>query len=254
MSDRIEPLGPSGPQSDPADLLAAEGIAPGQVSAMPDGRPRVMGVMVGSADGRAVVEGHAGGLSGPADRTHYRSLRTAADACLVGPSTLLIENYSTLLDDHQSERREGLGLPPEPLLVTISRSLDPRLAELRIFNIPGRPVRLYTESTEEFPPCSGDIEIVRVGEGDLTPAHCIDDLGSLGVSMLLCEGGPHMLGALFAAGLVDDLFLTVSPRIVAGTGVNVVEAPTFDPPIEMELVSAGRGEQGHLFLHYAIGA
>lgn len=253
MSDRIEPLGPSGPQSDPADLLAAEGIAPGQVSAMPDGRPRVMGVMVGSADGRAVVDGHAGGLSGPADRTHYRSLRTAADACLVGPSTLVIENYSTLLDDHQRERREALGLSPEPLLVTISRGLDPRLAELEIFNIPGRPVRLYTESSDDFPECRGEVEIVRVGEGELTPAHCVDDLASLRLGMLLCEGGPHLLGAFFAAGLVDDLFLTVSPRVVGGTGVNVVEAPTFDPPVEMELLSVGRAE-GLLFLHYAINS
>ena len=251
MSDRIEPLGPSGPGTDPAELLAAEGIAPGQLADKPDGRPRVMGVMVGSADGRAVVAGHAGGLSSPADRTHYRSLRTAADACLVGPSTLVIERYSTLLDDHQRERRESLGLSPEPLLATISRSLDPRLAELEIFNIPGRPVRVYTESAEEFPACKGDVEIVRFAEGALGPAACLADLGEAGASMVLCEGGPSLLGAFFAAKLVDDLFLTVSPQVVGGNGINVVEAPTFDPPVGMELLSAGRGGS-HLFLHYAV--
>lgn len=252
MSDEIEPLGPAGTPADPAELLAAEGIAPGQVAALPDGSPRVMGVMVGSADGRAVVQGHAGGLSSPADRTHYRSLRTAADACLVGPSTLIVESYSTLLDDHQRERREALGLPSEPLLATISTRLDPRLADLEIFNIPGRPVRVYTESTDELAPCTGDVEVIRFPKGEMTPAACIDDLGRNGASMVLCEGGPTLLGALFSAGLVNDLFLTVSPRVVAGEGLNVVEAPTFDPPVEMELRSAGRAGN-HLFLHYAVG-
>lgn len=249
--DSIEPLDPAGPADDPAKLLAAAGIAPGAASA--GTAPRVMGVMVGSADGRAVVAGHAGGLSSPADRTHYRSLRTAADACLVGPATLVIESYSSLLDPHQRERRESLGLAPEPLLVTISRRLDPRLAELEIFNIPGRPVLVYTESADELPACSGDVELVRFGPGSLSPAACVGDLASRGIAMLLCEGGPSLLGALFSAGLVDDLFLTVSPQVVGGDGVAVVEAPLFDPPVPMELRSVGRAGD-HLFLHYAIPA
>lgn len=252
MNDSIEPFGASGPPTDPADLLAAEGISPGKVQALPDGRPRVMGVMVGSADGRAVVEGHAGGLSGAADRTHYRSLRTAADACLVGPSTLVVESYSTLLDPHQRERREALGLSPEPLLATISRRLDSRLAELEIFNIPGRAVRVYTESPGELPPCSGEVEVVRFGPGELTPGACIADLGAQGCAMVLCEGGPALLGALFAASLVDDLFLTISPQVVGGNGINIVEAQTFEPPVGMELLAVGRGAD-HLFLHYAVG-
>jgi riboflavin biosynthesis pyrimidine reductase len=234
-------------------LLAAQGIAPGETGPRPGGGPRVMGVMVASADGRAAVEGHAAGLSSPADRTHYRSLRTACDACLVGPSTLVVESYSTLLDPHQRERREELGLPGEPLLATISRRLDPGLASLEIFNIPGRPVRVYTESADELAPCEGEVEVIRFGAGELTPAAVVEDLGSQGVASLLCEGGPHLLGAMFEAGLVDDLFLTVSPQVVGGDAVAIVEAPTFDPPVAMELLWAGRAAD-HLFLHYAVSS
>lgn len=250
MSDSVEPLGPGGPAAGPAELLAAEGIAPGEIQALPGGRPRVMGVMVASADGRAAVEGHAAGLSSPADRTHYRSLRTASDACLVGPSTLVVESYSTLLDPHQREIREGLGLSPEPLLVTISRRLDPELAGLEIFNIPGRPVRVYTESDDDLPPCEGDVETVRFASGELTPAAVLEDVKGLGVASLLCEGGPRLLGAMFEAGLVSDLFLTVSPQVVGGDAPPIVESPTFDPPLAMELRSVARGGD-HLFLHYA---
>lgn len=250
MSDLIEPLGPSGPPTGPAELLAEAGIAPGQGLPAGTERPRVMGVMVASIDGRAAVEGHAGGLSSPADRTHYRSLRTASDACLVGPTTLVAESYSTLLDPHQRELREALGLPAEPLLATISRRLDPRLAELEIFNIPGRPVRVYTESDGELGPVTGDVEIVRFAEGELTPAACVADLAGAGVGLLLCEGGPSLLGALFAGGLVDDLFLTVSARLVGGDAPSIVTAPVFDPPEGMALRSVGRSGED-LFLHYA---
>lgn len=253
MSDSIEPLGPTGDPADPAELLASWGIAPGVPFGREGGRPRVMGVMVASIDGRAVVAGHAAGLSSPADRTMYRSLRAASQACLVGPSTLLVESYSTLLDPHQRERRESLGLPAEPLLVTISRRLDPELAGLEIFNIPGRPVRLYTESTGELPACSGAVELVRFAPGTLTPRACVEDLGTNGISTVLCEGGPSLLGAMFAGGLVDDLFLTVSPQVVGGAGIGIVEAPLLDPPARMELLAAGRAGS-FLFLHYASGA
>lgn len=253
MSDSIEPLGESGRPADPADLLAAEGIAPGAAFGREDGRPRVMGVMVASADGHAVVAGHAAGLSSPADRTLYRSLRTASEACLVGPSTLVIESYSTLLDPHQRERRESLGLASEPLLVTISRRLDPDLAALEIFNTPGRPVLVYTESEAQLPACSGDVELVRLAPGTLTPQACLEDLSARGITAVLCEGGPSLLGAMFGAGLVDDLFLTVSPQVLGGDGIGVVEAPAFDPPVQMGLSTVGRAGD-HLFLHYAVGA
>ena len=251
MSDSIEPLGAASAPADPAELLAAAGIAPGKTPPLPDGSPRVMGVMVASADGRAVVDGHAGGLSSPADRTHYRSLRAASEACLVGPTTLIAESYSTLLDPHQRERREGLGLASEPLLVTISRRLDPQLAGLEILNIPGRPVRLYTESGGDLPACEGDVEVIRFAPGELTPGAVVDDLAAAGVASLLCEGGPSLLGAMFAAGLVNDLFLTVSPQVVGGSGVAIVEAPAFEPPVPMALRTVGRGGD-HLFLHYAV--
>lgn len=253
MSDSIEPLGPLGSAADPAELLAAAGIAPGVPAGEKGSAPRVMGVMVASADGHAVVDGRAGGLSSPADRTLYRSLRTASDSCLVGPTTLVAESYSSLLDPHQRERRESLGLASEPLLATISRRLDPDLAGLEIFNTPGRPVLVYTESDGELPACTSDVELVRFAAGSLTPQACVEDLGSRGLATVLCEGGPSLLGAMFAAGLVDDLFLTVAPLLTGGDGIGIVESALFDPAVALELRWVGRAG-GHLFLHYATKA
>ena len=41
----------------------------------------------------------------------------------------------------------------------------------------------------------------------------IDALRARGHSLILCEGGPHAIGPFLAAGLVDELFLTVSPLL-----------------------------------------
>ncbi|HSR94102.1 MAG TPA: dihydrofolate reductase family protein [Solirubrobacterales bacterium] len=44
-----------------------------------------------------------------------------------------------------------------------------------------------------------------------------------GVRALLCEGGPTLHGALQAAGLVDDLFLTIAPKLVGGGAPRILE-------------------------------
>ena len=64
-------------------------------------RPRVVAAMIGAADGRATIAGGASGLGSAADREMLRELRTACDALLVGPGTLIAERYATVLDQPQ---------------------------------------------------------------------------------------------------------------------------------------------------------
>ena len=80
--------------------------------------------MIASIDGRAQVHGRSVALGHPADREVFRELRTAADAILVGSRTIEAERYADMLDEHQREHRRSLGLPAEPILATVSRSLD----------------------------------------------------------------------------------------------------------------------------------
>ncbi len=77
-------------------------------------------------------------------------------------------------------------------------------------------------------------------------------LGSLraeGVRALLCEGGPTLHGSLQAAGLVDELFLTIAPKLSGG-----IEAPRLIEgglPTVVELELAWLLEQdGELFARY----
>ena len=69
-----------------------------------------------------------------------------------------------------------------------------------------------------------------------------------GVSALLCEGGPTLHGQLQAAGLVDELFLTIAPKLTGGVAPRIVEG---DLPETTELELAWLLEEhGELFARY----
>jgi riboflavin biosynthesis pyrimidine reductase len=212
-------------------------------------RPRVVAAMVGSADGRATVHGSASGLGSPADRSMLRELRTAADALLVGPSTLIAERYATVLDAHQRERRTARGRAPEPLVATISRRLDPRLADVPLLAEPQTRMLVLTESEAPLASAGADLEVARFAPGALTGRAALEHLAGAGARVVLTEGGPSLLHALIAEGLVDDLVLTLAPALVAGEGRSVLHGPVFDPPVALRLADVLRGED-HLFLRY----
>jgi riboflavin biosynthesis pyrimidine reductase len=56
--------------------------------------------------------------------------------------------------------------------------------------------------------------VLALGDEDVDLPGALDVLRNLGFGQILCEGGPHLLGALTAADLVDELDLTVSPTLV----------------------------------------
>lgn len=251
MSTALQPLGPAGAPQSAADLVTRMGLwdDPGHAE-----RPRVVVAMIGSADGRATVEGRAGGLGSPADRSVLRELRCAADALLVGSATLIKEGYATLLDPPQQDVRVARGLSREPLLATISRALDPRLPEIALFTEPEQRIVVYTEAAGEVASRGAQVDTHRFDPGGLNARACLRHLRlELGATVVVSEGGPTLLRELLAEGLVDDLVLTVAPTLVAGDGRSVVNGPVFDPPLDLELREVLRAG-GHLFLHYVPAA
>ena len=60
---------------------------------------------------------------------------------------------------------------------------------------------------------------------------------------ILCEGGPTLNSHLFAAGLVDELFLTLNPKVAGGAAaLTIVAGRDLVEPAELELVSVAEGE------------
>jgi riboflavin biosynthesis pyrimidine reductase len=95
--------------------------------------------------------------------------------------------------------------------------------------------------------------LVVVRSGPDGPADLVALLRSLreeGVRALLCEGGPRLHGTLQASGLVDELFLTIAPKLVGGEAPRILEGAA--PPETAELNLAWLLEdRGELFARYS---
>jgi len=212
-----------------------------------ENRPFVAMNFAATVDGRATIGGVSGPIGSSADTAMLAGLRTRFDAVMIGAGTMRAEHYGRLAKKRETrEHRERLGLPADPLMVIVSGRLDlpwdaPLFTE-------GGPVLIFTASAAEPPPTATVVDVVR-HEGAVNLS---DALGHLrrerDVRALLCEGGPHLHEQLQADALVDDLFLTIAPKLSGGDAPRIIEGPL---PVVAELELAWLLEaDGELFARY----
>ncbi|MDQ3726443.1 MAG: dihydrofolate reductase family protein [Actinomycetota bacterium] len=210
-------------------------------------RPLVAMNFVATADGRATIEGRSGPIGSDTDTAMLVGLRNRCDALMVGAGTMRVEQYGRLVTkDETRERRKSIGLPPEPLMVLVSGRLDLPW-EAPLFT-EGGEVLIFTASEAEPPRTESSVEVVRhEGAVDLTEA--VRYLRrERGVRALLSEGGPHLHAQMQADGLVDDLFLTIAPKLSGGEAPRITEGSL--PRVgELELAWLLE-EDGELFARY----
>jgi riboflavin biosynthesis pyrimidine reductase len=158
-------------------------------------------------------------------------LRACADAIVIGSHTLLASPKNRWTADAAypeaaaglTELRRTLGLTDPPDVVVLSRTRDLESAAL------------------------GERLFVRDDVGQ-----AIAELRERGPRRILCEGGPTLFGSVLADGIVDELFLTVSP-LLAGRGLSLVEGVELLPDLRVAGTLAGVRRHGaHLFLRYAL--
>ena len=221
-----------------------------------------------SADG-VVALGDPSVSSGPVlsgrnegDRFLMGLLRACADAVLIGASTLRDDpghlwTPGYVFPDGAEEfaaLRRRLGLAPEPMLAvaTVSGRLDTQERALRhaaVLTTSGAAERLRSRVSETT-------RVVAVAASRPTPRQLLGALRELGCRRVLVEAGPHMFGEILSAGLVGELFLTLSPviagrRAAGARRLGLVEGVELLPGrrVEPDLVSARR-LGSHLFLRY----
>ena len=205
--------------------------------------------MISTVDGRAARDGRSATIGGEADLQRLLDLRTRADAVLIGTGTLRAEGYDRLVrSEERRARRRAEGLAEDPLAVILSRRFDVPW-EAGLFHAPEQPVLIYTGVDAGEPPdVPAPVEVVRLDVPGLT--QMLADLRARGVRALLSEGGPTMHGALWAAGVVDELYLTITPLMTGDADEpNIVEGGRLPEAVELELVSVDR-VGSELFLRY----
>jgi riboflavin biosynthesis pyrimidine reductase len=198
-----------------------------------------------------------------ADRFLMGLLRAFADAVLIGAGTMRDTPGHLWTPGHVfpalaaefAELRKRLGRKTEPRLVllTASGELDQEHPAIE-----HGALILTTKAGERK--LDGRLpntcEVVTLAGGDrLDMVEAVDHLKKTGYNVVLCEGGPHVIGQLLDDGLLEEIFLTISP-VVAGRAPDsarlaLVEGIEFLPKVGRwaELKSARR-HGSHLFLRY----
>jgi riboflavin biosynthesis pyrimidine reductase len=207
---------------------------------------------VASADGAAYIDGRSGGLSSPADMQVFGILRVLADVVLAGAGTARVEEYKP------ARRRPSLaalreGRPAAPPIALVTRTLGLNLASPLFADAPhdARTIVITCDSSSpELRAQTAKVaDVIVTGDETVDLPAAVAALAERGLTRVLCEGGPHLYGDLSAAGLVDELCLSLSPTL-AGTGAGrIISGEHADArPLTLRQVIAA--EDGFLFCRY----
>jgi riboflavin biosynthesis pyrimidine reductase len=201
-----------------------------------------------------------------ADRFVIGLLRAFADVVLIGAGVLAASPTSTWRPDRVypaaadafAELRRRLGKPTEQpgvAILTGHGSIDPSHPVLAA----GAAVLTSTAGAERLDGVLPEAAtVVVVGdEPVLDPRTAVEALQARGATLILSEAGPHTFGRLVGAGLVDELFLTVSPLLAGDRGqvtrYGLVEAVELMPPGVRQQLLGVRRHGDYLFLRYGVG-
>ncbi|MCK0176662.1 MULTISPECIES: pyrimidine reductase family protein [Mycobacteriaceae] len=180
--------------------------------------------MIFSADGAAAFTGRAGPLSDPVDQALVRELRGFADVVLVGAGTARAESYGPVRLSAMPMNRV---LPP---IAVVSQS--GRLPESLFADPAQRPILVTSARAAREHGLEDDErrDVLIAGDDTVDVVAVVDQLHARGRHRILCEGGPTLLDALTAADLIDEMCVTIAPRLAGvqdiGHGAGALTAPT----------------------------
>jgi riboflavin-specific deaminase-like protein len=250
---RLNRLVPSGEPGTVEELIS--GLRLGELA--PPDRPYLVLNMVATADGGAAFGGRTHALGDEIDREMFLALRTQVDCVMVGAGTARVEGYGPMVRaPERRERREREGLAPRPLACLVSGRLD-LPADLPLLQDRDSHVVVVSAAAGELSGLAARVEYLRP---PATPEGArfglLDPLRRLrsehGIRSVLCEGGPRLNRSLIADGLVDELFLTVAPKLVGGTPETTIVAGDAAAELtSLELISALEAA-GSVYLRYRV--
>ncbi len=202
-------------------------------------RPRILINFAVSLDGKInPAPGHRAGAfamsRGKEDFRRMRVLRAAGDAILIGAANLRVDDPGLTLAPDERERRRAVGRP-EPARIVVTTRGEGIRADAKIFDRsiggPAYVIHAAIMSAETRATLGGVATLIELG----TDAVPIDALlawmrDGLGAATVVCEGGGVLVADLFAARAIDELYLTVVPRILGGAAAPTLAAGAgFDP-------------------------
>jgi len=201
--------------------------------AVPETRPRdrafVRLNMIASADGGSAVAGLSGGLGNRDDHAVFGGLRERADAVIVGMSTAIAEHYHP---------------PTSPRLQIYVVASKPDISADAALFASEHVTLVLPADAPSAPPGVTELRAGARGKVDLARV-----VATLAGKVVMVEGGPRLAGTMIGLGIIDEFFLSVSPRVIAGSSSRVVHGPDADPAL-WKLRHGFIDDEGFVFLRY----
>lgn len=206
-----------------------------------DGARGIRVNLIASVDGSARGDdGTSESLSSRADRAVLGAIRAESDVVLIGAASL---------------RAEGYLLPRTARLAVVTASGDLRGASTggatdaeRLIVLGPAGARDRVAATLPAPHTFLDLPADAAGRVDLAAA--VAAIAAAGSPRIVCEGGPSLAAELLAAGLVGELCLSTSPRLVGG-GLPVLGG-TPHPAVDLELAGLLVDDAGGLYARWLV--
>ncbi len=216
------------PSADEHELVALFPY-PGSGTAGRTSRPavHVRANMVSTLDGAATgADRVSGSINNAADHRVFAVLRAVADVVLIGAGTARAEGYADVQVPtalRAGRRARGQSDTLELAVISATGPLPDGLLDAH-----PRPLVITTTARPDLVALQrriGADRVLLVGDGaSIDLARALDVLAARGLRRVLTEGGPHLVGELARAGLLDELCLTWSPLVVAGPAPRIVDA------------------------------
>jgi 5-amino-6-(5-phosphoribosylamino)uracil reductase len=240
----VRQLIPTSAEVDDAALIEAYRLPPGRW---------LRCNFIASLDAAVTVNGVSAGLGSPGDRRIFHILRALADVVLVGHGTASAEGYRGIEADSAVGRlRTRLGRPATAPIAVVSRRAS-LTTDSGLVTDAVSPTVLITcaaaDPVRRAALADAGVTVLVCGEDDVDLRLALDRLAELGHEQVLCEGGPALLHAALAAGVVDELDLSIAPALV-GDGARLL--PGALPDVARLELRQLLEEDGVLFTRYVL--
>ncbi|MGL5865373.1 MAG: dihydrofolate reductase family protein [Dermatophilaceae bacterium] len=217
-------LGPDGASA--SDEPVTDDVLAG-LYAFPPGERWLRANMVTTLDGAvAGADGRSGSINTPPDTRLFAVQRDLCDVVLVGAGTARAEGYRRVGATPRSSDPAALAV--------VTRSA--RVPDLLLEPTLGRGALLVltcaaagADRLAVLRSAVGADALVVCGDHDVDLTDAVVQLAALGMPGVLCEGGPSLLGSAFAAGVVDELALTLAPTVVGGDATRLASGAFAGP-------------------------
>ncbi len=193
-----------------------------------------------------------GNIGSPKDRRHLEDMRMTTDASLLGAGTLR--------EGDPEMRGTGGIIPKNRIRAVITMSGRIPVEGRRLFQM-GPPPVVFT-SSDHVPSLGKTLghkaRVVSLPEGihGLSVGAAISDLGRMGARTVLIEGGAMLNYAALSEGVVDEIYLTIAPKLSGEEGAaSLADGPRHlgEPFFSLKLLECHTAATGEVFLRYKVG-